>query len=226
MWISIWRNRVIMTFNRYGNLAIHRTGNPNFNPVICLLVLAVFVLPACSIQSFQIKRAEALYKRGQVLEAGGRLEEALSKFNDSMALAEKAGFRPGVANNLNEIAIIYTSGGEYEKARALLVKALHIYREMKWNTEVSKTLNNIALTYLKELRFDEAIKAYGDLLAWDHQTGNRLGRLITLNNMGFIYDHYLGDAEKARKSYEGALRIARELGERKYVTMLEEKLKE
>jgi tetratricopeptide (TPR) repeat protein len=226
MWINIWRNRVLVTCKWYRNLAIRGTATPNLKPLIVLFVLTVFVLPSCSLQSFQIKRAEALYERGQVLEAGGRPEEALSKFNDSMVLAEKAGFRPGVANNLNEIAIIYTSRGEYEKARELLVKALHIYREMNWKTEVSKTLNNIALTYLKELKFHEAIEAYGNLLDWDHKTGNRLGRVITQNNLGFIYGHYLNDPEKARKSYEEALRIARELGDRKYIKMLEEKLRE
>ncbi len=215
-----------MTLRWYGNLVICGTGKANFRPLISLLVLALLMLPSCSPRSYQLRRAETLYKRGQAMQAEGRSDEALSKFNDSMALSERAGFRPGVANNLNEIAIIYTSRGEYEKARELLVKAFHIYREMYWKTEVSKSLNNIALTFLKELKFNEAIEAYGDLLAWDHETGNQLGEVIALNNMGFICDRYLSYTEKARKSYEEGLRIARQLGNRKYIKMLEDKLRE
>ena len=154
----------------------------------------------------------------------GQENKALSKFNESMALAGKAGFRPGVANNLNEIAIIATKRGEYEKARALFTRALRIYREMDWKPEVSKSLNNIALTYLKELNFDAALKGYRELLKWDEGTGNRLGEIITLNNTGFIYDHYLEKPEEARRSYRKALGIARELRNRKYIAILEEKL--
>jgi tetratricopeptide (TPR) repeat protein len=184
----------------------------------------VLFLCSCSPRSFQIKRAEALYNKGQILEMEGQPDKALSKFNESMALAGKAGFRPGVANNLNEIAIIATKRGEYEKARALFTRALRIYREMDWKPEVSKSLNNIALTYLKELNFDAALRGYRELLKWDEGTGNRLGEIITLNNTGFIYDHYLGKPEEARKSYRKALGIARELGNRKYIAILEEKL--
>jgi tetratricopeptide (TPR) repeat protein len=199
--------------------------NPEFRvPGLFLGLLAVLLLSACSPRSFQIKKAEALYNKGQILETEGHQDEAISKFNESMVLAGKAEFRPGVANNLNEIAIIATNRGEYEKARALFTRALRIYREMDWKPEVSKSLNNIALTYLKELNFDAALKGYRELLEWDERAGNRLGEMITLNNTGFIYDHYLGDPKEARRSYRKALKIARELGNRKYIEILEEKL--
>ncbi len=203
---------------------ISRSKSGLFPPGIILFLCAVLVLTACSPRSFQIKRAGVLYSRGQALETEGRLDEALSKFNESMALAEKAGFRPGVANNLNEIAIIATNRGEYEKARALFSQTLGIYKEMDWKPEVSKSLNNIALTYLKELDFDGALKGYRELLRWDKETGNRLGEVITLNNMAFIYDHYLGKPEEAKVSYRKALEIAKQLDNRKYIRIIREKL--
>jgi len=194
--------------------------------VIVLLLLAAVSLAGCALRPFQVKRAEALYKKGQILETKGHLDEALVKFNASMTLAEKAGFRPGMANNLNEIAIIATTRGEYERARTLFTRALEIYKEMGWKTEVSKSLNNIALTYLKGLDFEGALKGYRELLKWDESTGNRLGNVITLNNMGFIYGHYLGREGEAWASYRKALAIARQLGNRRYIRILQEKLKE
>lgn len=193
---------------------------------IMVFLLSVLFLPACSPTSYQVKRAGVLYNKGQVLETEGHLDEALVKFHASMALAEKAGFRPGVANNLNEIAIIATARGEYERARALFTRALGIYREMGWKTEISKSLNNIALTYVKELDFDGALKAYRALLRWDESTGNRLGNVITLNNMGVIYERYLGRDKAARTSYRKALAIARHLGNRRYIRILQKKLGE
>jgi len=193
---------------------------------IIVFLLAPLSLSGCSLQSYQIKRAEVLYNTGQILETKGHVDEALAKFNESMALAEKAGFSPGVANNLNEIAIIATTRGEYARARALFSRALGIYKEMGWKFEVSKSLNNIALTYLKELDFNGALRGYRELLKWDENTGNRLGNVITLNNMGFIYERYLGRAEEARISYRKALEIARQLGNRKYIEVLQKKLEE
>jgi len=181
---------------------------------------------ACSPRPYQIKRAEVLYNKGQALEAKGHLDEAVATFHESIALAEKAGFKPGVANNLNEIAIIATSRGEYEKARTLFSRALEIYREKGWNTEVSKSLNNIALTYLKALDFDGALKGYRDLLQWDESTGNRLGQVITLNNMGVVCARYLGKNEEARLYYRKGLAIARELDNREFIKLFEEKLGE
>lgn len=191
-----------------------------------LILLALLYLSGCSLQSYQVKRAEVLYNKGQLLETKGHLDEALEKFDESMALAEKAGFQPGVANNLNEIAIIATTRGEYERARELFTRALGIYREMGWKPEVAKSINNIALTYLKGLDFDGALKGYRALLQWDKETGNRLGNVITLNNMGFIYERYLGRAEEARTTYREALEIARQLGNRKYIEILQKKLED
>jgi len=191
-----------------------------------LFLLALLYLPACSPRPYQIKRAEVLYNKGQILETKGHLDEALTKFNESIALAEKAGFRPGVANNLNEIAIIATNRGEFVRARELFTRALGIYKEMGLNSDVSKSLNNIALTYLKELDFEGALKEYRELLQWDKETGNLLGNVITLNNMGFIYERYLGRAEEARRTYREALEIAGQLGNRKYIELLRKKLED
>jgi tetratricopeptide (TPR) repeat protein len=193
---------------------------------LTLILLLLLHFPACSPRSYQIKRAELLYNKGQILETKGRSDEALVRFKESMALAEKAGFRPGVANNLNEIAIIATNRGEFVRGRELFTRALEIYKEMGWKTEVSKSLNNIALTYLRERDFNRALTEYRELLQWDKETGNRLGNVITLNNMGFIYERYLGRAEEARTTYREALEIARQLGNRKFIEILRKKLED
>ena len=103
-----------------------------------VLLVSLFLMTSCSPRSFQIRRAERLYKEGQTFSVKGKEEEAMVKFEKSLSLARKAGFSAGVAHNFNEMAIIHTSKGEYIRARELLTEALEIYRETHMTPEVSK----------------------------------------------------------------------------------------
>lgn len=185
--------------------------------LVIVFFVSLFLITSCALSSTQIRQAELLYKRGQILLSKGKVEKAVFKFQKSLTLAREAGFKPGVAHNLNEIAIIHASRGEYAKARKLLTEAVVIYREVNMEPEVSKSLNNIALTYLKERDFKEALNQYEALLKWDRKTDNLLGVAITLNNMGLIYDHHLGQHEEAQSRYSQALEIFEKLGMEKYL---------
>ena len=137
-----------------------------------------------------------------------------------MVLAEKTGFEAGVAHNLNELAIIHTNRGEFDAARGELNRALGIYQSLDMKPEVSKTLNNIVQTYIREGRFQAAMEHYQRLLEWDEKSGNRLGVAISLYNMALIYDRHLGDPRRAREAYQRAMAIFNEPGNRKYLETL------
>ena len=181
------------------------------------LVFVSLLITSCSLRSARIKRAELLYRKGQVLLSNGKSDEAVIKFQESLLLAREAGFKPGVAHNLNEMAIIHTSKGDYLKARELLTEAIEIYREVNMEPEISKSLNNIALTYMRERDFKEALNGYEALLEWDRKTHNQLGVAITLNNMALIYDRHLGKHQEAQRRYSQALEIFQKLGKEKYI---------
>jgi len=129
-----------------------------------------------------------------------------------------------VAHNLNELAIINTARGEYAKARELFNEALGIYKELNMEIEISKSLNNIALTYVRERRFQEAIEWFKDLMAWDAKSGNELGIGITLYNMALIYHQHLGMKEKAKECFSKALKIFKETGNKRYIEKIQERI--
>jgi len=185
-----------------------------------ILFTLILIQAACTPLLKQEKRAERLYRDGQNLAAEGNQAAALEKFSQSLALSQEAGFQAGVAHNHNEMAIIYTSGGDYTRARDALGKATAIYKELEMAPEVSKSLNNIALTHLREGDYLRAIDQYEELLAWDRETGNRLGMGVVLNNMGQVYDHYLGEPELAREKYAQALKIFKEIGNQEYMAIV------
>ena len=130
----------------------------NKHKLAALVLLFTFLISGCSVRSVQIKRAEQRYRKGQVLAARGETERAIASFNKSIAMARGAGYMAGVANNLNELAIIYKRRGEYEKARSMFTEMIDIYRGLDMNAEVSKSMNNLAMTYVSEKRFQEAFE--------------------------------------------------------------------
>jgi tetratricopeptide (TPR) repeat protein len=178
----------------------------------------------CAPHIIQEKRAERFYEKGQHLAAAGEQDKALSAFEKSLSLSKEAGFQAGVAHNYNEMGIIYTARGEYGRARDVLEKAAAIYKELAMAPEVSKSLNNLALTCLREGDYRGAIRMYEELLEWDTQTGNTLGMGIVLNNMGQVYDRYLGDTERAKEMYSRALAILSEIGNPKIISIVKKNL--
>lgn len=171
-----------------------------------------------------MKRAERFYRQGQIYLSKGNQQKAINKFEESLALSRMIEFKPGIAHNLNEIAIIHTTKGEYQKAREILSESLSIYKELDMTPEVSKTLNNIAITFVKAQKFNAAIERYGQLLEWDRKSGNELGVGITLNNMGLIYQNHLENIKKAREKFSEALTIFKQLGADRYTQSVEQNL--
>ena len=186
---------------------------------LLILISASLLVTSCSLRSARIKRAEILYRKGQILLSEGKSDEALIRFQESLSLAREAGFKPGVAHNMNEMAIIHTTKGDYLKARELLTEAIEIYREVNMEPEISKSLNNVALTYMRERNFKEALNRYEALLEWDRKTNNQLGLAMTLKNTGHIYRH-LGEHREAQRRYSQALEIFQELGKEEYIRAL------
>jgi len=183
--------------------------------------LSVF---SCTSKPFQQRQAERFYYQGQTLLSQGKTDAAYEKFDQSYQLSEKADDRTGMAYNLNEKAIIYTAKGQYDSAREALQEAIEIYKALGLNPEVSKALNNLALTYLRETRFQETIQQYEVLLEWDRETGNRLGEAIVLNQMGWIYASFLKNPKKAYAMYSDARDIFRELGKSEHIKIVEKNI--
>lgn len=100
----------------------------------------MFIPQVHAFKSINIKKAKACYEEGQELLSKGMREQALLKFYESVKYANKSGFTEGLVYNYNEMAIIYTSIGNHEKARALLKEAIELGKKNKMQTAVSKAL--------------------------------------------------------------------------------------
>ena len=194
--------------------------------LLALAALSVTLLCSCGIHAYRLRRAKQLYYQGQILEDQGKTEDAYKKFQASLSLARKENYRPGIAHNLNELAIIKTSKGEYESARRLLREALEIYKELDMKPQVSKVLNNIAITYLRQGDIKNTLLTYQKLLKWDHSIGNKMGQMVVLYNTAQIYEEYLNQPCNAKMQYEKALALAISLKRWKLARTIKRKIKE
>jgi tetratricopeptide (TPR) repeat protein len=198
------------------------------NNSICFIIpTVVFILltTACSSNFIHTRRAKILYQQGQDFLFQGEKDKAAIKFEESFIWAQKAEFKPGIAHNLNEMAIIHTSKGEFGTAIEKLLRAVEIYKELGMQPEVSKALSNLAITYVKSGEFAKAIVQYEKLLEWDKKIENHLGMGITLNNMGLIYENHLGNPAKAQKTYLRALKIFKDSGSEQYIQAVEKNMR-
>jgi tetratricopeptide (TPR) repeat protein len=197
-------------------------GKPNHSICFIIPTFVFFLLiTSCSSNFIHTRRAKILYQQGQDFLFQGEKDKAAIKFEESFTWAQKAEFKPGIAHNLNEMAIIHTFKGEYDTAREKLLRAVDIYKELGMKPEVSKALSNLAITYVKKGEFAKAIVQYEKLLEWDKKIENHLGMGIALNNMGLIYENHLGKPKEAQKSYSRALKILKESGNEKYIKSVE-----
>lgn len=183
-----------------------RTQRPS---LLCLLVLIM----ACAHTSRHTTPAQTLYHEGQALLSEGRPEAARAKFTASLALSGKQNDTKGTAHNLNEIGILHTQAKKFEEARACFQEAEALYRQLSMDAEVSKCLNNRALTFVLEKDYTQALATYEELIAWDETTGNRLGRAITYTNLGTVHETRLNAPEAALEAYEQAFDLLNVLGD-------------
>ena len=91
--------------------------------VMVLTSSLIIVLAMGCAGDYARQRAETYYLHGQALVNRGETDRAIKKFEKSIYLSEKTGFEAGIAHNLNELAIIHTTRGEFEKARSELNRA-------------------------------------------------------------------------------------------------------
>lgn len=197
----------------------------NISWTVLILFCLLLVVTACATTNGKAKEAEGLYLQGQKLRTVGEYAAALEKFRASYAQAKEAGYAAGMAHNLIEMAMVHSALNEESQARQLLTEAFAIYVQEGMTVEVSRALNNMALTYIREGNYHGAVKQYQELVVWDRRTDNLQGVAITMQNMGRIYEQYLDQPQMARRSYLEALTILRQLGQEDDIQTLEQRLK-
>ncbi len=116
------------------------------------------------------------------------------------------------AVTLNNIAFVYDSLGEKQKALDYYNQSLPLTRQVGDQAGEARTLNNIGLVYDSLGEKQKALDYYNQSLPLTRQVGDQAQEAVTLNNIGRVYDS-LGKKQKALDYYNQSLPLRRQVGD-------------
>ena len=154
-------------------------------------------------------RANVLQAIGIAYKQLNRPEEAIRRYEESLAIKRKLGpsQRRGMASSIGEIAQVQEMLGKPREAEARFKEALKILRDIGDKAGVASTLTNLGSLVNETLgRPDEALPYFQESLQLRRELGNSAGEALVLNNLGGLYQAK-GQYADAQTHYELALQI-------------------
>jgi CHAT domain-containing protein/Flp pilus assembly protein TadD len=158
-------------------------------------------------------RAQTLNNLGRAYDLLGLSPEALTNYNQALALFREAKEPRGEAQTLNYIGLAQWALGDYPAAGDSLNQALRLRREVKDKPGEAATLNNLGLVYDATGEKEQARQIYQQAATLFREISNPQGEAYALNNLGFVSEA-LGDITVARDSHTRSIELSRRIGDR------------
>lgn len=134
-----------------------------------------------------------------------------------IALARKLHYKEGEWMNLNGLGNYYENKSDYPKALETYDRALEIVKNQKNKDKGFAILyNNIAMIYIKQGKYDTALKLMIEALKAEENQKNNKGIAQAYNNIGIIY-YYQQDLKKATEYFEKSIAQEEKIGDEEAV---------
>ncbi|MGB3265164.1 MAG: CHAT domain-containing protein [Microcoleus sp.] len=143
------------------------------------------------------KESYTLNQMGFIANLLADRQQALDYYNQALSRNRDLADRPKQAVILNNIGAVYYALGEKQQAIDYYNQVLSLIREMGDRPEASINLNSLSNLPANS----------------DTSLGDRTVEATTLNNIGLAYND-LGEKQKAKEYFDGALRLFRAVGDR------------
>jgi tetratricopeptide (TPR) repeat protein len=137
-------------------------------------------------------------------------DDAVSNYQDAMAINRRLGLKRALASNLLEMASVQNSEGKPDAALAGYNQALQIQREIGMKKEVGDTLIFIGVAYQSKGDYDKALQNFKEALQIHRDTGNENTQALCLNNIGNVYSGK-GDNDNALIYLQQSLQLREKL---------------
>jgi len=190
------------------------------NVILCIIVLSYLSNYALA-QDTKIDSLKGLIKTAKedtikvniLLDLSKRLysvepDESIRLGNQANDLAEKLGFKKGVAYALKNIGLAYYTKGKYSETLGYWQQSLKLFEVIGDPLGVSNLLNNIGAIYFNLGNDDQAIEYYLKSLKVSEQLGDKLRIASALTNIGTVYSNKPATHDLALKYCLRALKIS------------------
>jgi len=161
-----------------------------------------------------VRTAAALFEAAGFATEAFKHEDARRLYEESLAIDEELGDRPGIASSKHQLGGMAYLRGEYDEARRLYQESLAIRQELGDWSGVASGKHQLAMLAHEQHDYDEARRLYQESLAIRQELGDRAGIALSKHELGRLASHER-DHEEARRLYVESLAINDELGNRR-----------
>jgi len=150
---------------------------------------------------------------GAIARQRGRLDEAEDWYRRTLAIAEEAGDRSGLADTYRDLGVIARDRGDYEQAGEWFRRSLTVKEEIGDRLGTAAIYYQLGMNAQSLGRLDEADEWFRKSLAIDEEIGNRRTMSSTYLQLGNSAQ-LRGQLDEAEDWYRRSLAISEELGDR------------
>ncbi len=169
------------------------------------------VIEFSSLQQKEYETRHLLMLKGDILKDTGEVEQALSVYNEIIALYNGRETDKLLAETYKDIGDLHRMRQRFKEGLSALNKALSIYKEHNDKLEISHTLNNIGNIYWISNNLETAIKYYRQALHLQRRLDAKADIASTLSNIGTVYV-LLGKFTRSIQIMKLSLNLKKELG--------------
>lgn len=136
--------------------------------------------------------------------------------NKAFALAQKIGFKRGLAETYLYLGYFAEDKGNYPEALKNYKASLKINEELKNKMEIANSFNNIGIIYKEQGNYGEALKNYFASLKIRKAINDKRGIAASYNSIGNIF-YLQGNYPEALKHYFISLKIREEIADKQEI---------
>lgn len=155
---------------------------------------------------------QALMQRETALYQLGRIPEAKNDIQEARAIYESLGYRKGIADAVNSLAMIVDDEGDMATAEKLYKEFGDISAEIGDRRGVADSYTNLSQLYSDQANYSEALSLCQKALPIYQETGERNHAAASYGNCGNALTP-MGDPIRARQMYQAAIDIYRQTGD-------------
>ena len=140
-------------------------------------------------------------------------ETALSYANEAKTLAEKIGFKRGLAYSFKSIGMCYYIQGNYIETLLFWKQSLATFQSIGDKLGIANMLNNLGAVHFNQGDDEKAIEYYFESLKVSEEIGDKLRIATALVNIGAVYFNKESTRDLALQYYLKAFPLSEELGD-------------
>jgi len=140
------------------------------------------------------------------------LLKALSIREERLSDGSRVGTQKEIANNLNNVGVIYDETGNFAKAEEYYLKSLENSKLLDDKKGVARSMHNLGVFYNERDEYDKALGFYNQALIIKSKIGDERSTAMTIGNIGIVHLE-LKDYDSALYYHYKALEIYKKLND-------------